>query len=59
MTKDEDFASLAALGGDAHPVVWVRVGNTRRAAVLAWFEPLIAEIVTLIEAANRLIELRW
>lgn len=58
VTKDEDFASWAALRGDAPPVVWVRVGNTGRAALLVGFGPLIAEIVTLIEAGNRLIELR-
>ena len=58
VSKDEDFANMAALGGDAPPVVWVRVGNTRRAALLAWFEPLIAEVISLVEAGNRLIELR-
>lgn len=46
MTKDEDFANMAALGGDAPTVVWVPVGNTRRAALLAWFEPLIDEVVS-------------
>lgn len=49
---------MAALGGDAPPVVWLRVGNTRRAALLAWFDPLIDEVVSLVEAGNRLIELR-
>lgn len=49
---------MAALGGDAPTVVWVRVGNTRRAALLAWFEPLIDEVICLVEAGNRLIELR-
>jgi predicted nuclease of predicted toxin-antitoxin system len=58
VTKDEDFANMAALGGHAPPVVWVRVGNTRRAALLAWFEPLIAEVISLVEAGDRLIELR-
>lgn len=58
VTKDEDFANMAALEGDAPPVVWVRVGNTRRAALLAWFEPLIGEVVALVESGNRLIELR-
>ena len=58
VTKDEDFANMAALGGDAPPVVWVRVGNTRRAALLAWFEPLIDEVISLVEAGNPLIELR-
>jgi hypothetical protein len=36
----------------------VRVGNTRRAALLTWFEPLIDEVISLVEAGNPLIELR-
>ena len=58
MTKDEDFANMAILDGDAPTVVWVRVGNTRRAAFLAWLEPLIDEVISLVEAGNPLIELR-
>jgi hypothetical protein len=34
------------------------VGNTRRVSLLSWFEPLIDQIVTMIEAGDRLIELR-
>jgi len=37
---------------------WVRVGNTRRASLVAWFEPLIEQIVTMVESGDRLIELR-
>jgi predicted nuclease of predicted toxin-antitoxin system len=58
VTKDEDFATLITVGSESPPVIWVRVGNTRRAALLAWFEPLIDQIVSLVEAGNRLIELR-
>ena len=48
VTKDEDFADMAALGGNAPTIVWVRVGNTRRAALLSWFEPLIDEVIALV-----------
>jgi len=58
VTKDEDFPSMMLLGGDSPVVVWVRVGNTRRRALLEWFEPLIGTIIELANAANRLIELR-
>lgn len=58
ITKDEDFADLVATGEDAPTIVWVRVGNTRRAALLSWFEPLIDQIVDMVEAGQRLIELR-
>jgi predicted nuclease of predicted toxin-antitoxin system len=58
VTKDEDFANVIATGVDAPTVVWIRAGNTRRASLLAWFEPLIDQIVTMVEAGDRLIELR-
>jgi predicted nuclease of predicted toxin-antitoxin system len=58
VTKDEDFANMLATGVDAPAVVWIRVGNTRRASLLAWFEPLIDQIVTMVEVGDRLIELR-
>ena len=58
VTKDEDFADMVAMGDAAPFVVWVRVGNTRRASLVAWFEPLIEQVVVMVESGNRLIELR-
>jgi predicted nuclease of predicted toxin-antitoxin system len=58
VTKDEDFANMVAIDAESATVVWVRVGNTRSAVLLAWFEPRIDEIVSLVDAGNRIIELR-
>jgi predicted nuclease of predicted toxin-antitoxin system len=58
ITKDEDFPAMVLLGGSSPAVVWVRVGNTRRRALLDWFELLIGRIVELVGTGNRLIELR-
>lgn len=58
VTKDEDFSNMVARGDTAPAVVWVRVGNTRRAVLLAWFEPLIDQIVRQIAEGQRLIEIR-
>ena len=58
VTKDEDFANMVAVETVGPTIVWVRVGNTRRAALLAWFEPLIDHVVSLVDAGNRIIELR-
>ena len=58
ITKDEDFRDMVVLRGSPPPVIWVRVGNTRRQALLIWFEPLIGRIVELIESGNQLVELR-
>lgn len=58
ITKDEDFAALLLMRGPSPVIVWIRIPNTRRQALLAWFEPLIDNIVELVESGNRLIELR-
>lgn len=49
---------MIARGGNTPAVVWVRIGHTRRAVLLAWFEPLIDKIVDLVDQGQRLIELR-
>ncbi|MFT4082937.1 MAG: DUF5615 family PIN-like protein [Nocardioides sp.] len=43
VTKDEDLSHMIARGGEAPAVLWARIGHTRRADLLAWFEPLIDE----------------
>ncbi|MCY7396605.1 MAG: DUF5615 family PIN-like protein [Nocardioides sp.] len=58
VTKDKDFADMVATGREAPAVVWVRTGDTRRAALLAWFEPLIGQIVEMVSSGDLLIELR-
>ena len=58
ITKDEDFADQVALGRPAPIVVWVRVGNTSRRALLDWFVPRTGQIVEMSESGERLIELR-
>lgn len=40
VTKDEDFSSMFAVGVDMPPVVWVRVGNTRRGGQPTYRTPL-------------------
>ncbi len=58
VTKDEDFAQMVAISDESPTVVWVRVGNTRRTELLTWFEPLIEQIVSMVEQGDKLIELR-
>ncbi len=58
ITEDEDFPDMVLRGGPSPVIVWVRVGNTRRRVLLEWFAPLIEQIVDLVAAGNRLIELR-
>lgn len=58
VTKDEDFSLMFAIRGETPTVVWVRIGNTRRAALVTWFEPLIPRIIELVDSGQKLIELR-
>jgi predicted nuclease of predicted toxin-antitoxin system len=58
VSKDEDFARHAIQPGAAIQVVWVRLGNCRKAVLLAAFELLLPSIVSALQAGDRLIEIR-
>lgn len=56
VTKDEDFAIWRLLhGGPA--VVWLRLGNTRRLALLARMEAELPAIIKALEKGDELIEI--
>ena len=57
ITKDEDFVSVTSLNLDSPPVVWVRVGNIGKQALLLWIDPLLASIISEIESGEKLIEI--
>jgi predicted nuclease of predicted toxin-antitoxin system len=56
VTKDEDFVSLSTLSPNGPPVVWIRLGNTTRSALLAWFSPLFPDIERALAAGEKLVE---
>jgi predicted nuclease of predicted toxin-antitoxin system len=58
LTKDEDFA-LRLLQSQSGPViVWLRIGNCSKRALLAWFTPLLPAILEEVHRGHRLIEVR-
>lgn len=57
ITKDEDFISLVSANLDAPPVVWVRVGNVGKQALLNWIAPMMMRIISEIESGEKLIEI--
>ena len=58
VTKDEDFAQRKVVEGDGGPkVVWVRLLNTRRQALLAWFDQAMPRLIEALERGESLIEL--
>lgn len=58
LNKDEDFPHRFHQSVRTPVVVWLRVGNVSRKALLRWFRPLLSQVIKLIEEENRLIELR-
>jgi predicted nuclease of predicted toxin-antitoxin system len=57
LTKDEDFAQRHALSKTGPAVVWIRLHNTRRVALLAWFEMALPEILAALARGETLIEM--
>jgi predicted nuclease of predicted toxin-antitoxin system len=58
ITKDEDFAEWIRRGRSGPSVVWLRIGNSSKRALLIWIEPLLPVILQKLQQGDRLIELR-
>ena len=56
ITKDEDFAVRKALRDTGPAVVWIRLPNTRRGELLAWFENVLPDILAALERGEALVE---
>jgi predicted nuclease of predicted toxin-antitoxin system len=57
ITKDEDFAQRKTMTGAGPSVIWIRLPNTRRRALLAWFQTLMPDILATLERGETLIEI--
>ncbi len=58
ITKDEDFAEWVLRGRMGPSVVWLRMGNSSKGALLTWFAALLPSIVNQLETGERLVEVR-
>lgn len=58
LTKDEDFAERTARTTSGPIIVWLRIGNSTNRALLEWLQPRWSEVTLLLDAGNRLIEVR-
>ena len=58
VTKDEDFQDLALRMGPPPQVVWVRLGNFRKAPLLDAFRKSWGDIAAALERGEALVELR-
>jgi predicted nuclease of predicted toxin-antitoxin system len=57
VSKDEDFVYLAHRRLDRGRLLWVRLGNCRREAILLAFDRSIETIVAAFESGERVVEL--
>jgi len=58
ISKDEDFFHFATRPGSTARLLWVRLGNCRRAGLLSVFEAVWPRIQASLEAGDRVIEVR-
>lgn len=56
ISKDEDFLHLATRSEFA--LIWVRLGNCRKQALLAAFDALLLHLLTALAEGKRVVELR-
>jgi predicted nuclease of predicted toxin-antitoxin system len=58
VTKDEDFVTLRALSKrPGPPVIWVRVGNTTKQALIAHFTAAFPAILEALERGETVIQI--
>jgi predicted nuclease of predicted toxin-antitoxin system len=58
VTKDEDFVLLHALDRSGPAVIWIRIGNTVRRALLQRLPALWPGVVAAIERGEKIVEVR-
>ena len=59
ISKDEDFPYRLRQSQTKYPfIIWLRIGNCSRRALLTRFEPLLPRIETFINRGDSLIEVR-
>ncbi len=56
MTKDEDFLTLRALQPGGPAVVWIRVGNTTRDALMQVISSVLPAVVRALERGETVVE---
>jgi predicted nuclease of predicted toxin-antitoxin system len=54
--EDEDFAQRKVPAEGGPVVIWMRLPNTRRQALLAWFEEVLPDVLAAMERGDTLIE---
>ncbi len=58
VSKDEDFLHLASTDPSGPPLIWVRLGNCRKAAMLAAFDRVLPALIQALQEGNKVLEVR-
>ena len=58
ISKDEDFLHLANRPDDSGKLLWVRIGNCRKPALLDAFDKQLPQVVSAFTAGIRIVEIR-
>jgi predicted nuclease of predicted toxin-antitoxin system len=58
ISKDEDFVHIANRPTDNGSLLWVRIGNCRKAFLLSRFQQSMADIEAAFQAGQRIVEIR-
>ena len=58
VTKDEDFVTMRALSTTAGPpVIWVRVGNATRRALIQRFSAVLPDLLAALERGETVVQI--
>nr|WP_314256283.1 DUF5615 family PIN-like protein [uncultured Devosia sp.] len=58
VSRDADFVRFAKIGTLKVPLIWIRLGNLRRAAIAATIQARLSAIVSAIQAGEKVVVLR-
>ncbi len=58
VSKDEDFFYLATADSSGPTLIWVRLGNCRKAALLSAFDGILPKLLEALSSEQRIIEIR-
>ena len=58
VTRDQDYVLFSRDGLLTVPLIWIRLGNLRRAALASAIRARLPTIVSSIEAGERIVEIR-
>jgi predicted nuclease of predicted toxin-antitoxin system len=58
VTKDGDFAAMRAVRDEGPSVIWVRIGNTTAASLLAALARVWPGVIAALEAGEGVVEVR-